>query len=159
VSRPIVFELTTELDAPPDGVWRWLTDWERQGEWMREASDFVVCTDHREGIGVEAEATIRIGGIRTRDRIRVDRWEPDRHLGIEHVGWVRGRGDLSLQPLAGGRTRVDWREELRPPWGALGAIGLRVFRPLIARTFRRDLGFLADLVRADPTHRYSGGRE
>lgn len=154
MSRPIVVELSAELPGPPDVVWRLLVDWERQGDWMLEASDFVVVSPHREGVGVEAEATISIGGIRTRDRIRVDRWEPERRLGIEHLGWVGGRGDLHLTPLPEGRTRIDWREELRPPWGILGAIGLRAFRPMIARIFRRDLGVLTDLVA-----RYPGGHE
>jgi hypothetical protein len=159
VSRPLVFELTRELDASPQSVWRLLTDWERQGEWMLEASDFVVVSSDREGVGVEAEATIRIAGIRTRDRIRVDAWEPLRHLGIVHLGWVGGRGDLRLHPRGPDRTRIDWREELRPPWRLLGAIGLRVFSPFIKRIFKRDLDVLAELVRTDSTHRYPGGHE
>ena len=59
---------------------------------MLEASDFEVVSPNREGVGVEALATVRIGGISTRDRIRVDAWEPERHLGIAHLGWVGGRG-------------------------------------------------------------------
>jgi hypothetical protein len=41
---------------------------------------------------------------------------------------------------------VDWREELHPPLGPLGAIGMRLFRPLMVRIFRRDLAELARLV-------------
>jgi hypothetical protein len=143
--RPIVVELDTILPGPPDVVWELITDWENQDLWMREASDFVVTTPHREGIGVEAAATIRVGGLRTRDTIRVDVWEPARRLGIEHGGWVKGRGDLTLE-RSDGHTRFHWREELRPPWRLLGAIGLRAYRPLLARTFRRDLELLRELV-------------
>ncbi len=145
MTSPIVVEHSSELPGPSDIVWELLTDWENQGDWMLEASDFVVVSPHRTGIGVEAEATVRIGGISTRDRIRVDAWEPERHLGIEHLGWVGGRGDLWLTPM-GDHTRVDWREELHPPFGLLGAIGMRLFRPLMARVFRRDLRVLAGLV-------------
>jgi hypothetical protein len=154
--KPIAIELGAELDGPPDIVWTLLTDWERQGEWMLEASDFEVVSPHREGVGVEALATVRIGGISTRDRIRVDVWEPQRHLGIVHLGWVAGRGDLRLQPLDGGRTRLSWREELVPPWGVLGAMGLRVFKPLLARVFRRDVRVLAELVRREGGERADG---
>lgn len=143
--RPVVIELHDVLPGPADLVWRIITDWENQHLWMREASDFVVTSPHREGVGVEATATIRVGGIRTRDPIRVDVWEPPRRLGIEHRGWVKGRGDLRLE-ASDGRTRFDWREELRPPLGVLGAIGLRGYRPLLARTFRRDLELLKELV-------------
>ena len=145
----IVVELEAQLPGPPDVVWHVITDWERQSDWMLEASDFVVLTPAREGVGVEAEATIRIAGIATRDTIRVDAWEPERHLGIAHLGWVKGRGDLFLSPSEGG-THVRWREELTPPWGALGAIGLRAFRPLLVRTFRRDLAELVKVVGRGP---------
>ncbi len=146
--KPVVVELVSDLPAQPDVVWRTITDWEAQGSWMLEASDFVVVSEMREGVGVEAEATVRIAGIATRDRIRVDVWEPERALGIVHLGWVGGRGDLRLVPTASG-TQLHWREELRGPWGVLGGIGLRMFRPLMARIFRRDLRELAKIVQRD----------
>lgn len=155
---PVAVELGAELDGPPELVWRLLTDWERQGDWMLEAKDFDVISAHREGVGVEALATVTIGGISTRDRIRVDTWDPPRRLGILHLGWVGGRGDLRLRPLAEARTRLDWREELDPPWGLLGEIGLRLFKPLLVRTFRRDLDVLASLVREARAGRYPGDR-
>jgi carbon monoxide dehydrogenase subunit G len=152
--KPVVVDSTIELPGPPDLVWRMLTDWERQGDWMLEASDFEVVSDHREGTGVTADATVKIGGISTRDRIRVDVWEPNTHLGIEHLGWVGGRGDLRLVDLGDGRTRLDWREELRPPMGFVGAIGMRLFVPLMARIFRRDARVLATLVEQAAAGRY-----
>jgi hypothetical protein len=145
--KPDVIHLSATLPGPPEVVWRLITDWENQHLWMREASDFVVTSPHREGIGVEATATISVAGIKTRDPIRVDAWEPQRRLGIEHRGWVKGRGDLMLDP-AERTTRLRWREELHPPWGILGAIGLRLYRPVLARTLRRDLSLLSELVRS-----------
>lgn len=142
----VVVELRRTLPGPPGLVWQLLTDWERQDQWMLEASDIVVTSGHREGIGVTSEATVKIGPISTRDAIRVDAWEPERHLGIEHLGWVSGRGDLWLEATEAG-TNLRWREELRPPWGPLGALGLRLYRPLLERTFRRDLNELERLVR------------
>ena len=134
--------------AGPDVIWELITDWEHQDDWMLEASDFVVVSDVREGVGVEAEATIRIGGISTRDRVRVAEWDPPRRLVIEHLGWVSGRGIIELTPVAGDRTYVTWREELGPPLGLAGALGMTAFKPLMARVFRRDLRILAGLARA-----------
>jgi hypothetical protein len=143
----VSLEMAEIAPGTPDVVWELLTDWEHQGDWMLEASDFVVTSDEREGVGVEAEATIKIGGITTRDVIRVVEWEPPRHLAIEHMGWVSGRGDIYLTALGFDRTHVFWREDLEPPAGVLGAAGLTALRPLMGRIFRRDLKVLASLVR------------
>ena len=146
--RRVVLEMAETAPGPPETLWELLADWEHQDDWMLEASDFVVVSDHREGVGVEAEATIRIGGIKTRDRVRVAEWDPPRHLVIEHLGWVEGRGVIDLTPLPGDRTHVFWREELVPPLGLLGAAGMTAFKPLMGRIFRRDLKVLVGLARA-----------
>jgi hypothetical protein len=145
---PVVIEMAETMPGPPEVVWQLITDWEHQDDWMLEASDFVVLTEQREGIGVEAEATVKIGGISTRDKVIVVGWEPNRRLAIEHKGWVSGRGELYLTPLGTDRSHMFWREELYPPVGVLGAVGLTGFKPIMRRIFARDLKVLAGLVRA-----------
>lgn len=142
----MALEMSATIPAAPDVVWRLVTDWERQGEWMLEASDFVVTSPHREGLGVEAVATISIAGLRTRDRIRVVGWEPGHRLAIEHLGWVSGYGEIYLTPSGPGRSHVFWREELHPPLGIIGAIGLLLFKPVMRRVFERDVRALRDLA-------------
>lgn len=126
-------------------VWPYLVDWERLDRWMLEARDFRVVGDRREGVGVEAEATVDLLGIRTRDVVRVTRWEPPWALELEHRGWVKGRGYMELSPTRGG-TRLFWRETFVPPWGLLGAVGMRLFSPLLRWAFRRDLKALRLLI-------------
>lgn len=158
---PIAIELGETLPGPPEVVWDLITDWERQGDWMLEASDFKVVSEVREGVGVEAEATIRIGGLKTRDRVRVVGWEPRHRLAIEHLGWVRGTGELHLTPLGKDRTHLFWREELEPPVGMLGTLGLVAFKPLMRKQFARDLKVLALLVASrvkSPSDSRTGGR-
>jgi hypothetical protein len=116
---------------------------------MKEARDFTVVSDRREGVGVEATATIRILGITTRDRIRVTRWEPPTILEIAHLGWVRGTGYMELAPTEEG-SHLFWRESLQPPWGIAGRLGMRMLRPSMRRIFQRDLGLLRDLVERAP---------
>jgi carbon monoxide dehydrogenase subunit G len=144
-----VIEVLETMPGPPEVVWSLITDWEHQDDWMLEASDFAVIGEQREGVGVEAEATVRIGGIRTRDRIRVGMWEPPRILVIDHLGWITGSGEIQLVPIEGG-TRMRWRETLfAPPMlGPVGRFGLQLFAPLLRRTFRRDLRVLRSLVRS-----------
>jgi hypothetical protein len=152
VSRgwPVALEMEATLPAPPGVIWELVTDWERQGDWMLEASDFVVTSDHREGIGVEAEATIKIAGIKTRDRVRVTGWDPPHRLAIEHLGWVSGAGVIDIVPSGPGRSHLFWREELYPPLGVLGAIGITGFKPVMRHIFERDLEVLAGLALSRP---------
>jgi uncharacterized protein YndB with AHSA1/START domain len=145
---PVVLEMAHTLPGPPEVVWRLITDWEHQDDWMLEASDFVVLSEVREGVGVEAEATIKIGGIKTRDKVRVTAWEPIKRLGIAHEGWVSGSGEIFLTKLGGDRTHLFWREELFPPLGFAGALGITAFKPIMHRIFQRDLRVLEGLVRA-----------
>jgi hypothetical protein len=144
----VVFELAETMPGPPEIVWALITDWEHQDDWMLEATDFTVTSEQREGVGVEAEATIRIAGITTRDKVLVTGWDPPRKLEMEHRGWVSGYGQMSLTPLKGDRTHLFWREELYPPVGILGSAGMTALKPMMARTFGRDLKILAGLVRA-----------
>ena len=103
---------------------------------MLEASEFKVIGEQREGVGVEADATIRIAGFKSRDRIRVSGWEPPRLLRIEHLGWVKGTGVLILSPTKEG-THLHWTESLIPPLGIAGQLGLWLLRPHMRRVFER----------------------
>lgn len=143
-----MIEVSDTMPGPPEVVWSLVTDWERQGDWMLEASGLEVTSAHREGVGVEARATVRIAGIRTRDTVRVSMWEPPRLLVIDHVGWVKGAGEIQLAPIREG-TRIRWRETLYAPraLGPVGRFGLRMVAPLMRRVFRRDLRVLQSLVR------------
>lgn len=143
--KSIEIYTSIDIEAPPEQVWGWLVDLENLDSWMLEGSDFVVIGDRREGVGVEAEATIRIGGLKTRDRIRVNRWEPPESFGIEHLGWVKGQGLLRCYQIPRG-THLMWIETLVPPLGVLGAVGIRVFKPVMRRIFQRDLEELKRLV-------------
>jgi hypothetical protein len=146
--RPVTLEMAQTLPCTPKIAWELITDWEHQDDWMLEASDFVITSSLREGVGVEGEATVKIGGITTRDKVRVVTWEPERRLAIEHDGWVSGSGEMSLTALGSDRTHLYWREELHPPLGILGAIGVATFKPLMLRIFKRDLRVLESLARA-----------
>ncbi len=146
--RPVVIEVSDTMPGPPEVAWTLITDWEHQGDWMLEASEFEVTSKHRKGVGVEARATVRIAGFRTRDRVRVSMWEPPRLLVLDHLGWVKGSGEIQMQPTSEG-TRIRWRETLFAPrlLGPAGRLGLRVMAPLMRRAFRRDLRVLRGLVR------------
>ncbi|HUG87877.1 MAG TPA: SRPBCC family protein [Actinomycetota bacterium] len=141
----LVFTMEVEIGRPPEAVWPYLVDWERLDRWMEEGRGFRVVGERREGVGVEAEATIAVLGITTTDRIRVTRWEPPAVLEIEHLGWVRGHGLMEVGVTERG-SHLFWREAFRPPLGGLGRLGMRLLSPVLYRTFRRDLQTLRRLI-------------
>lgn len=142
------FATSVEIDRPPETVWPYLVDWENLDRWMTEGRRFRVLGDRRDGVGVEAEATIRIMGITTTDRVRVTAWQPPSILEVAHLGRVRGSGYMELSPTEEG-SLLFWRETLVPPLGLLGGIGLRLLAPVVRRTFARDLRELKRIVEAE----------
>jgi uncharacterized protein YndB with AHSA1/START domain len=149
MTRAVSIISTIDIHRPVEAVWPYLVDWEHLDRWMKEARDFEVIGEQREGVGVEAEATIRIAGITTRDRIRVSHWQPPVALEIQHLGWVKGSGYMELSPTDEG-CNVFWREELFAPLGPLGRSGLRLVAPFMRRVFRRDLRLLKSLAESRP---------
>ena len=145
---PVVVAASTTIKAAREAVWPYLVDWENLGRWMLEAKNFKVTSPHREGVGVTAEAIIRIAGIRTKDPVRVSRWQPPEVLEIEHLGWVGGSGLIRcIESNAG--TVVEWTEMLNPPWGVIGALGMRLIKPVMRRVFQRDLEILKQIVESE----------
>lgn len=147
-NRLVTLTMSIHITRTPDVVWPYLVDWERLNRWMLEARDFRLTGAQREGVGVEAEATVRIAGITTHDPIRITRWEPPRILEMHHLGWVKGTGYMELSAENGG-TKLFWREALVPPWGWVGAIGISVVAPIMRRIFQRDLRVLRELIEAE----------
>ena len=141
-----MIEVLETMPGPPEVVWELITDWEHQGDWMLEASDFEVIGEQREGW-----AWRRGDGPDRRDpdaRPRAHRAVgAPRILVIDHLGWVKGSGEIQLAPIQGG-TRMRWRETLFRPSdaGSVRPDRLRAFRPWMRRIFRRDLRVLRSLV-------------
>jgi polyketide cyclase/dehydrase/lipid transport protein len=148
VRRSIEIEVSLGIKAAPEAIWPHLVNWEHLDRWMKEATNIRVLSPQREGVGVVCEANIRIGFIRTVDRIRVSRWAPPHVLGLEHLGWVKGDG-LMESSLENGKTRLRWTETFTPPLGWIGALGMRVWKPLMRRVFARDLRLLQIIVEGD----------
>src|SRR2546423_10716606 len=140
----VVVEVSIEIAAPPEAVWDRLVDWENLGLWMKEAWEFRVTSPEREGVGVVAQARVRIAGITTLDTVVVSRWEPPEWFEIEHRGWVGGRGLMQARRTPSG-TYLWWRESLEPPLGGLGGAGMAAGQPGVGGVLKRGPPLLKDL--------------
>ncbi|HEX9774168.1 MAG TPA: SRPBCC family protein [Actinomycetota bacterium] len=126
------FHAEVGIAAPPHRVFAMLADWERQAEWMVDATTVEVFGEQREGVGTRVRAVTRVTlGVPIVDTMVVTDWEPDRLIRVRHLGAiVRGDAWWILRPDASG-TRLEWGEDLVPPLGALGEVGgLLLRRPI-----------------------------
>jgi hypothetical protein len=117
-------ELTVEVAAPPHTIFRAMTDWERQSEWVFGTRVSVVAGD---GQSVGSEIDARTFGVS--DRMRITRWDPPHAVEVEHLGRVvRGTGVFVVRG-----SRFVWTERLDVPFF------YPLVKPLFVLMLRRSL--------------------
>lgn len=143
-------EVERHSAAPRDVVWRLLTEWERQPEWMVDAKSVEVLTPGRTGPGVTLRCPTNLLGVTVEDVMRVTTWREREELGVVHLGRViTGTGAFLLHDEHDG-TRIRWWEQVDPPLGALGEWGASTLvLPILRRVFGRSLARLAHLAEVE----------
>ena len=143
-----------EVDAPAEAVWAYVTDWERQGEWMLGTRVRVTGGDGR-GVGTTLRAVTGAGPLGVVDTMEVVEFTPPcpgeaGRAVVRHTGRViRGDGAFEVVALGPRRCRFTVTELLDLPGGPLGNAMWRVGRPVVR------LGFVASLTRM--AQRCAGG--
>jgi uncharacterized membrane protein len=144
--------VTTEItiNAPPEKVWRRLSDLGSHAHWMADAESVRFLTDKRAGVGTRMEVATRLGPFRTMDLMDVVAWEEGRRIVVRHCGLVSGKGSLGLEPEGPDRSRVIWREVLDLPWRLGGPLGEVVAAPLLGWVWKRNLRRLKRQIEVGP---------
>ncbi|MGH3424064.1 MAG: SRPBCC family protein [Nocardioidaceae bacterium] len=123
----------TTIDAPPQRVWDYVTDWERQGEWIPATRVRV------QGDGLVARTSI--GPFGFTDPMCIRTWQPPRRCEMVHTGRVvHGSGVFECRDDSGVTTFV-WTERVDVPGGplapALWAVARRPLRAGLEYALRR----------------------
>ena len=146
MSSRVELPVSVEVDAPSAAVWDYVTDWERQGEWMLGTRVRVTGGDGR-GVGTTLRAITGVGPLGVVDTMEVVEFVapadgvPGR-AAVRHTGKViRGEGFFEVVPLGPDRSRFTFTELVDLPLGALGRIGWRLGSPVLRA------GFVASLKR------------
>ena len=116
------------------------------GSSVADAESITFVTDQRRGVGTAFDCLTRVGPLRLNDRMTVTEWEPGAVMGIEHKGFVTGRGRFTIEATADGGSTFTWSERLVFPWWMGGPIGAAVASPILRAIWRRNLTRLRDLV-------------
>ncbi len=127
----------------PEVVWAELRVIERHVTWMADARSLVFDGDQREGVGTTFRVRTRVGPLVTTDVMTVTRWEPNRAMGVEHRGLVRGTGHFTLQSDPAG-TEVTWEETLSFPWWFAGPLGSALAAPVLRAIWAANLARLGE---------------
>jgi uncharacterized membrane protein len=142
--------VATTIDRPVGDVWEHVRVIERHVDWMHDAVAIRFLGERTEGVGTRFECDTRIGPFSTTDVMEITAWEPERRIGVHHVGVVTGTGEFTLRPLGGDRTEFRWSEDLRFPWFLGGAVGAFVARPVLRAIWRRNLDTLRGVLDPPP---------
>lgn len=141
--------VSINISAPIERVWQIVEPVERHVDWMADAESIDFVTDQRRGVGTSFLCRTKVGPIRLTDKMRITRWEPNRAMGVEHVGLVTGSGEFTLSALDNARTRFVWEEKLTFPWWLGGPLGAFVGGKIVLRAiWRANLRRLAALCEA-----------
>jgi hypothetical protein len=88
----------------------------------------------------------KVGPIKLTDKMRITKWEPQRAMGVEHVGIVTGTGVFTLESVDAHTTRFVWEERLDFPWWLGGPLGALIGGKIVLRAiWRGNLRRLAAL--------------
>lgn len=115
------FSVSVEVGAPAARVWDELVDWPKHGDWA-PLTAVRVTTARPDGVGAGFVARTGIGPLGFDDPMTVVAWRPPAgdqpgdaagHCEVTKTGRVvLGRAWFDVVPLPGGRTRVDWHEDV-----------------------------------------------
>jgi hypothetical protein len=138
-----------EVAAPAATVWTYVTDWERQGEWMLGTRVRVTGGDGR-GVGTTLRAVTGVGPLGVVDTMEVVEFvapsdDAPGRAAVRHTGKViRGEGYFEVVPLGPDRCRFTFTELVDLPLGPLGRIGWRLGSPVVRAGFATSLRRMAD---------------
>jgi carbon monoxide dehydrogenase subunit G len=120
-------EVSVDIDAPPEQVWKVVADPQNLAQWDRHIS----VVDGAEGElteGDEYTTELRFMGARARERMKVLELKRGAYSKVHMTGILDGTVETWVEPLDGDRTRLRHRVRYRFKGGPLGELAARAVR-------------------------------
>jgi uncharacterized membrane protein len=113
---------SVEVDAPPDRVWKVVSDPRNLPRWDRHIISVTGAPDRSLRQGDEYVTDLRFMGVRGKSRVRVLEIRDGEYAKIRLSGLLSAVVETRLEPIGNDRTRLDQRIEYRFAGGPLGRI-------------------------------------
>ena len=124
-------ELSIEINASAEKVFSYLTDWQKQSEWMLGTIVEVRSPDGAQGLGGEIAAFTGLGPFGFWDTMKITKWDPPLRVDVIHTGRVvRGTGAMRVEKISDSKSKFYWSEDLVIPLGKIGLLGFGILKPL-----------------------------
>lgn len=150
---------STNVLAPIDQVWSFVSDPERVLSFMSGVTRWEVEGEQETGLGARYRVLFRVGAAEIGGLIEVVEWEEPCDLAWTSVTGVDQRGRWRLRELSKGRTKV----ELRMSYGVAGSglwgwIAEQVAAPAMSAHLRRTLSQLRRLIEQEQLRESAAAR-
>lgn len=136
------------IEATPAEVWAAVEHVELHVDWMHDATAIRFTSPQHAGVGTTFDCDTKIGPIKLVDRMEITAWDPERTMGVRHVGIVTGTGAFTLRDAGRNRTEFLWDETLTFPWWMGGSLGGRVGAVVLGLVWKRNLRALKAQIEA-----------
>ena len=119
-----VAQVSVDIDATPEQVWKVVADPKNLERWDRHIS---VVEGARGELREDDEYTteLRFMGVRARTKMKVLLLKPNEYSKVRMSGVVDGTVETWIEPIDGDRSRLRHRVEYRFKGGSLGAFAAR----------------------------------
>ena len=128
------------VSAPPELVWKSLSDPARALHFMSGITRWEVVGDQREGLGARYRMLMRVGSAEIGGLIEMVEWAENRDIAWVSVTGVDQRGRWRVRECNGGDTRVEFRLAYGVAGSGLaGWVAERLAAPTVRGHLRRTL--------------------
>ena len=141
---------TLKIDATPDAVWAVLGDFMHIDAFAPLIKSVDALTEGEDGVGSKRRNHFENGTSLVEE---VTEWKAAnrsfriRLLDMEAMPLVEAYSDMSVEPIAGGRSQVNWSMDYRVKYGPFGwLLGQTMMRMMMSKIIDANLKGLADKV-------------
>ncbi len=131
---------STEIDAPRDVVWAYVTDPDRTAAFMAGVTRWQpVAGEPRTGERARYHVLMEVGSAEVGGVVEVVEWDPPGDMAWVSITGPSQRGRWRLRDRRDGRTELTLLLNYQAPGGLLGLVADRISGPLVSRNLRRTV--------------------